>query len=289
MSFFTNIGRSIYSPAFYASIPQKRLRNVLGYFFLLVFFLAFIASISPTLKLFTEGEKKARVFIDNVVKLYPSELEIYIRNGEVSTSSSTEPIFINLPENFSKGLESLPEDLKGYKLAVIDTKTPFTFEKFQEYRSFAWITKDALVMTQGERGQVRAFNLSQIPNTVINQEKITTLVEKISPWIGPLKIFLCFGIFILNYLSFIWRISYLFFFAILVWLVAKITKKSFSYGASYKIGAHAITLGLIIETLFKIAKASGFSFMFTLISLVVVLVNILSLKSAPEKVEIKKE
>ncbi|MBI2464431.1 DUF1189 family protein [Candidatus Peregrinibacteria bacterium] len=280
MSFFTNIGKSIYSPEFYANIPQKKLRTVLGYFFLLALFLAFIASIAPALKLFTEGEKEARVFIDNVVKLYPPELEIYIRNGEVSTNSELEPIFINVPENFS-------EELKGYKLAVIDTKTPFSFEKFQEYRSFAWITKDAIVMEQGEREQVRAFNLSKMPDTDINQKKITKLVEKILPWIGPFKIFLCFGIFIGNYFSFIWRISYLFFFALLVWLVAKIAKKPFSYGASYKIGTHAITLGLIIETLFRIARASGFSYMFTLISLVVVLVNIISLKNTQKKAEIK--
>jgi len=119
--------------------------------------------------------------------------------------------------------------------------------------------------------------LSKIDNLTIDRNLVNSLVKKISPWtkfIGPL---LGIIIFIGIYLSYDFRLFYLLFLALLLWLLSKAFKKNLSYGKSYIMGMYAISLGLIIETILGVFSGwthfSGFPFMLTIITLVVVFIN----------------
>ena len=81
----------------------------------------------------------------------------------------------------------------------------------------------------------------------------------------------------------VFRLLFLVFLAFLIWLLTKMMKKDKTYGQSYKIGLYAMTLGLILEVIFDFVHFSGFPFMFTIITLGVVAINLNPAPLAPAK------
>ena len=74
------------------------------------------------------------------------------------------------------------------------------------------------------------------------------------------------------------RLFYLLLFAVIILLLAKVFKWTLTYGQSYKVGLHAMTLGLLVEVVLNFTKSwihfSGFSFMFSLITIAVIIINL---------------
>jgi hypothetical protein len=264
MGFLKTIRNSIYSPDFYASIPQKKLGSAIGYFFLLILFAAIAQSISPVWSFLTVGQTEVKKFVNTVKNIYPSELVIKIQKGKVSTNVQ-EPYFIPLPENKNM----IAED--NFNLVVIDTKTPFSVNQFNQYRAFAWITEDS-VFTKSDN-QIKANDLSKASNITIDKTLVSSLINRFSPWINLITPLAITGISLGLYLFHSLRLVYLFFLAALIWILTKFLKKPLSYGNSYKTGLYAMTLGLFAEVFLGFFKFAGFTFMFTLISLAIVLMN----------------
>lgn len=263
MNFLKTIRDSIYSPSFYATIPQKPFRSALGYFLLLSLFLTFIQAIIPIWNFATVGQEESTTFINQVADIYPSELEITIRNGAVSTNVE-EPYFIALPNDGN--------------LVVIDTKTPFSATQFRQYDSIAWIAKDSLFIRENNGAQIRTIDLSQVSNFTVDKPFVNSLIGQISPWLKFVAPLAVIGILLGFYALHAGRLLYLPFLALLIFLLAKLMKKSLPYGASYKVGLYAVTLGFFVELVLGLVYFPGFPFMFTLISLAVVLLNFLPVR-----------
>jgi len=264
VNFLRKIKNSIYSPGFYASIPQEKLGSAIGYFFLLILFVTIIQSISPVWSFLTVGQTEVKKFVNEVKNIYPSELVIKIQKGKVSTNVQ-EPYFIPLPGNKNKSAAD------NFNLVVIDTKTPFSVNQFNQYRTFAWVTEDS-IFTKSDN-QIKATDLSKASNITIDKTLVTSLINRFSPWVNLITPLAIIGILLGIYLFHVFRLVYLFFLAVLIWILTKLLKKPLSYGNSYKTGLYAITLGLFAEVFLGFFKFTGFTFMFTLISLAVVLVN----------------
>lgn len=275
MNFFKNILNSLYSPSFYASIPQKTFGQAISYFLLLILLLTVLKSASPIYNYLSSGQKQVSNFLNQAINFYPEELKIKIKNGKVSTNVQ-EPYFIPLTLNLDRKTSSV-------NLAVIDTKTPFSTAQFNKYQTIAiaWITSDSVV-TRDDKGQIRIYDLAQVSDLTINKQLVDTLLTKITPWfklITPLVVTgILFGFFLLNAL----RLIYLLILAILVLLLTKIIKKPLSWRNSYKVGLYAMTLGFFVEIALGWFRLSGFPFMFTLITLLVVLVNFLNIPESPQ-------
>jgi hypothetical protein len=277
MNFFRKIRNSIYSPAFYSNIPQKSLGSAIGYFLLLSLFLTIIQSISPIWKFSTTGQTEIKKFVDQAKNFYPSGLEVKVQKGKVSTNVQ-EPYYISLPKDKNRTAED------NQNLVVIDTKTPFSVEQYNQYETFAWITENS-VITKSEN-KIQINDLSKTSNITINKTFVMSLINKFSPWLKLITPLVIIGILIGIYITYAGRLIYLFFLALIVWLLAKLFKKPLTYGGSYKIGLHAVTLGFIADLLFGWIHFPGFVFMFTLISLAVVLANMLS---KPENISAQPE
>jgi len=267
MGFLKTIRNSIYSPSFYVSIPQKKLSSAMGYFFLLILLVTVVESISPIWSFSTVGQTEIKKFVDKVKNFYPSELVVKIQKGKVSTNVP-EPYYIPLPEYTGKTAQD------ASNLVVIDTKTPFSIDQFNQYKTIAWVTKDS-VITKNE-GKIQINDLSKVSNMTIDKTFVATIINKVSPWVNIIAPLAIAGILLGLYLLHIFRLVYLFFLALAIWLLTKLIKKPLSYGNSYKTGLYAMTLGFIVEIILGFTKQIGFVFMFTIIALIIVLVNILS-------------
>lgn len=268
MRFFQTIKNSIYSPEFYSQISQKSFGKSLGYFLLLVLILTAIKSLTLIGPLIFELPGQLQTIIKETVNCYPEDLEIKVSSGQVTTNVE-EPYFVD-----SCG----GEFATNQPLAVIDTQTPYSLAQFDQYGVIAWLTKDSIFVKRNSY-ETRSYSLNKINDFKLNKDFVDSLSNMISPWlkfVGPTLMFLAFiGI----YLSYDFKLIYLLVLAVVIWLPAKIFKKTLPYGQSYKLGLYAITLGLIVELLVSLTNNltgfSGFPFMFTLITLGVVFINYL--------------
>lgn len=266
MRFFQTIKNSIYSPEFYSQISQKSFGKSVGYFLLLVLMLTAIKSLTLIGPLIFELPGQLQTMIKEGVNCYPEDLEIKISSGQVTTNVKN-PYFIDSCE--------MAQD-NNQPLLVIDTSTSFSKTQLDQYEATVWLTKDSIVYKKSDL-ETRSYSLTEIKDFKLNKDSLNSLSDMISPWLkflGPALMFLAFiGI----YLSYDFKLIYLLALAAVIWLLAKLFKKTLPYGQSYKLGLYAITLGLIVELLVSLTSRltgfSGFPFMFTVITLGIVFIN----------------
>ena len=270
MKFFNTIQNSIYSPAFYQSIPKKSFGQSIKYFLLLILSLTVISLIF----IFQDLVFGTPLFIKNLAQdtlnCFPKDLQIKITKGEASANVE-EPYFL---ENCAP---SLREVIQTNTFGVIDTKNPFSQAKFDEYNTQVWLTKDAVITKDGNY-RTRLYSLKEVDNFNLNKEIINSVYNQFSPYlkfVGPALLVLAFlGIFIFN----LFRLLQLLLTASLIYLLGKIFRNPLNFSSSYKIGLFAATLGLIVDlvvnTTSKYTGFYGFPFMFTVITLGVVVVNL---------------
>lgn len=276
MNFLKTIINSIYSPPFYLSIPQKSFGSALGYFLLLALLLTIVRSIFPIWSFLTVGQNEVKIFIDQMVNAYPHELEVRVRNGKVTTNVQ-EPYSIPLPEDKNRTAED------DSNLVVIDTNTPFSAAQFNQYKTIAWVAKDSIFVRGDSDAEIETIDLSQVSDFTVNKAFVNSIIAKISPWLSLITPLAIVGIPLGSYMIHTARLVYLLFLALLILLLTKIFKKPLSYSRSYQVGLYAMTLALLVELAFEWIGFSGFPFMFTIISLLVVIVNILPMKQVSAK------
>ncbi|MGE5042090.1 MAG: DUF1189 family protein [Candidatus Levyibacteriota bacterium] len=286
MGFLNTIRNSIFSPEFYASIPKKSAFSALGYFLLLSLLLTIIQSVQPFMAFVNYGQPEIQKFVNQAAEAYPSGLEVTIQKGQVHTNVQ-EPYVIPLPGNDNNGT---------YKnLVVIDTKTPYSSSQFNAYRTVAWVGKDTVFMVGDNNGQIKTVDLSKVSDFKLNRTSVDSFITQVKPWLKVITPVVAVGIILGLFMLHVFRLLYLLFLALLIWLLAKIMKKNQSYGVSYKMGMYAMTLGMVLEVVFDFAHFSGFPFLFTLVALGVVTINLNpapaapTVKSAPKKSPAKKK
>lgn len=270
MNFWKTIQNSIYSPKFYSIVLTKSFKNSLGYFLLLALILTVINLLTLIQPLFIEVPATVQNFAQSVINCYPKDLEIKITNGQVSINAE-EPYFL--------------KSCEGQNLGVIDTKISFSTSKFDEYKVPAWVTKDSIVYKKSNV-ETSTYSLSRMKDFTLNQQVINSYYKMFSPYlkfVGPILLLLSFiGIFLI----FDFRLIYLLLLASIIWLLGKIFKQTLGYGQAYKVGLHAITLGLIVELIVGLTNRwthlYGFPFMVSILTLGVITVNLFLPKRGSE-------
>ena len=270
MRFFYTIGYSIFNPTFYRTLPKTPLWKALLYFFILIFLLTFIRiavyaySYIPEVNMMIE---ESVAYIDNQ---YPDDLEITIENGMVSTNLDA-PYFFQMPG-------AIEEDYDFDYLLMIDTETPFTLEDFEEYRTAAWLTKDA-IYTIDENEGVSMRSLANIEYMYIDKSIINRYIDQYSGWFPFIAPMLLLFLFLLYVAIESFTLVYLLLLSIVLLLAVRLAGIPLKYVDIYKISIYASTLGLIVKHMIEITPLlSGLNevrFVFTIITLFVFTFNIL--------------
>lgn len=272
MKFLDNIRDSIYSPQFYRDIPWSGFWKAVRYFLLLIIVLTVIQAGITARPIATSFKAGVQNFVNSLVASYPQELVITIKDGEAEVNVE-EPFFLSLPKEVSGLVES-----EGFEnLLVIDTQNPYKGIQMDEYSTIAWLTKDALFV-RGDDGGIDVINLSDVGDFTLDKRLIDSGVSMIAPYskyLGPIAVVaVTLGI----YLSYSQRLFYALFFALVLLILSLVLKLHWTYGQAYKISLYAMTAGMLFEFLLGITSAyhqfSGFPFMFSLITLAVVFMNV---------------
>jgi hypothetical protein len=204
-----------------------------------------------------------RMAVDN----YPQDLVVTVKSGNISINKE-EPYFVKLPDLMNDGNR---QSNKIENLIAVDTKSEASADNLKKYNTVALVTKNYIVY-QKDDGQISIQSLENISDMVVDKIAVTNFVEKYSPYLKLLYPFFIIVFFIFFVLLILFRLCYLFLAALLIWLIAHIKNVEISYGKSYQLGLHLITLPLLLFSPFF--HLVYFPFNFTLLLVILAFVNI---------------
>ncbi len=258
---FETFKKSLYGPEFYHGVAGAPFKDALRYYIKLTLVLSVFMTIAFAVFLVPQGVRFVKEEAPALVKkYYPEGLVVTVTKGEAS-SNVTEPYIIPA-EGVAK--EVLSESTLD-NFFVIDTKNEFNKKTFENYKTFALLTKGEIV-TQGDKGQISIQNLSGMPNFVVSEEVLLAWVEKVR---ASLSVFVPAGIaltFIVIMAGFVLYLVPLLLFALIPFFLAGVKKIPLTYGGAYKVSMYAVMPGLLLKT---ILNASGFFFVPVYLSLLV--------------------
>ena len=282
--FFSSLTHSVYSPAFYAGLSQKTTMASVWYLLrvtLILFLLGALIILIPIVKNWDTIDQS----IQNALNVYPEDLVLTFQDGQM-TSNQVEPYFIEskeiVPEQWREDFMESTSGEFPKNIVVIDTVTPYTQEQYAAYDVLVWLSKDTVYI---EDEAITSRPLSDVPNAVVDK---TFVDEKIAIWWGQMKtaipflvvLFIVVGVVAIT----LFRMIYSVILAVGVLIIGSIMKLNLDFEGSYKIALHVITLpsflALAIMLTSRYTGFYGFPFWFTLLSLLLVAVN---LKNLPKK------
>ncbi|MDD5152599.1 MAG: DUF1189 family protein [Candidatus Pacebacteria bacterium] len=234
---------SAYNPFFYTTIPSIPAKKVFKDYFKIAVFLSFVMTLVFSAFLVPRGVSFVKDDAPMLVKeYYPSELEINIEKGQASANVPM-PYFIP-----AKHEGTPPANSQIENILVIDTENNFDTKKFDEYKTYALLTKTDLV-TQDSSGSITIKSVNTLPSGVINQDKLLSWVGKVDGalvYVVPVVILLMFVLFFLGYSLYLIP---LFFFALITFLISWVKKApTLTYGNAYKISMYAIVPSLVLKS-----------------------------------------
>ena len=274
-----NIKKSIYNPAYYQELLSRRLSYSWKYYSAFSFALALLFTITTSVPLVPKVMDAIHEAPGAFFAYYPDELTLRIDQGIV-TSNVVEPYFLPVPRLLQEKLETNDTLLS---LAVIDTMTPFTMEAWDAYKTGIWIGRDQIAMSDGSGG-LRIESFGPQTNLIVDEALFREIEAEIEPYyklFPPLMVLAIFlGMLIALGINFVYLLLGA---ALIFFLGHLLLKQPWSYGTSYRIGLHAITLPVILSTLFTLVALPSYRvpFLFSVVMLVIVFVNFKDSVSLP--------
>jgi hypothetical protein len=228
-NFFQTLYKSIYSPELYKGIFERSFASSIGYFVTLCLVLALVNTVWISVELLPDVKDFGQNFFQKVESSYPDDLILDIKDSKVT---SNKPGATYIADRF----------------IVIDTDNSFTLDKYKEYDAVVWITKDGLATRDGN-GKIEIVGFEEFGDMRIDKAYVTSMADKILPFVTiftySLPVLVYFVMFLFHALSLV----YLFFGALVVWLICGLMKVESGYKKSYQIALHAMTLPLILNAL----------------------------------------
>lgn len=259
-TFFYSLKKSLIEPKYYQDIKKTNFWFSFKYLLFLFFILTLINSLFLGSKYlynrpFIQPEVN-KIYLE-AKNLYPEELELKVRNGQLATNVQEPYVF-----NFDK---TKPSKINQMNLLTIDTNG--SIENYPEYNTYVLATKNAIVYPSKSRNnQIAQTSVTYFRDFkrdfTINKKNYDNLFNKISPYAQRAVFFVDWAviIFLLLFLilgpilytsSTLFGLIFLTFFA---WLINLLFKKKYSYGQLFKMGIHASTWPILISEVVKYFK-----------------------------------
>ena len=194
---------------------------------------------------------------NELLGLYPKELELRISNGKLYTNV-VEPYFIKFPKVFG--------NMDGKHLAVIDTKG--VADNYPKYNALILATRQALVYPdkqQGDALSTKMYYFSDFKRSLyIDHSLYSKVIQSADPFIKKLPelidTFVVIGLILFPFFGgLFWLLGTLFalsFLTLLVWLMEKILKTPYGYKTLFRLGMHGITWPILFSFMLNITNQS---------------------------------
>jgi hypothetical protein len=263
MNIFKKIWKSIYGPEFYADLANKNTGFSIGFYVKTILLVSIISAIVISTAVIPLSRiALSDASINSLVELYPADLNLNIKDGVLSTNV-IEPYKIGPVFNDSE----LP---KMDSMVVIDTKvTAVSFDSFKQYNTAVLLTKDSAVMMKDGGLQIIPLN-SVTGEFNLNRQMIAGFANSATPVLRKLVWFTPLVVYLASFIANLFMLVTFFIFALIIWLVLILLKKSGGYMHAYRVTIHSMTLGVILSSFL------GMSWLVSvLLAVIIILINFL--------------
>jgi len=237
--------KSLFSLSYYKDVVKSRFKFSLKYFLIFCLLTGFLSLLSISLSVIPEVNVFITRFKNNAYTLYPSDLIITVKNGQLTTNV-TEPFRVPIPYALFTQNPPAISDQKQIYLVTIDTKaSPQDFTKSQ---SLMLITKDKYVIASDNLNGVREESLKNLGDLVIDKKFIDQKLNSIMPVLNYASLILM-AILALVFLILmpVVRLMSLFVYSLILLIPARMMGLTLNFAKIYQIGLHALTLPLILQ------------------------------------------
>lgn len=279
--FFRTFWKSISSFSYYHDIVKAKFSFSFKYFVLFNFLLGIFSTIAITMTISPPLNRFVSRFKNRARSLYPADLQIEIKQGELSTNVA-EPFHVPIPFELFTEVPPAISDQKQQYLLTIDTQA--NIEDFSKSQSVILLTKDNLAVVDENNG-FRVYPLKDAQNFSLNKKVVDQMLDKILPLVDyalPVLTLTILSFFILFWP--VGKLVGLLWLSLLVLMISKLMKLSLSYRKIYQIGLHALTLPVLIQYLLTALKINPPVLFFnSLLYILYSLVILAELKKTPPK------
>ncbi|KKT77302.1 MAG: hypothetical protein UW73_C0023G0007 [Microgenomates group bacterium GW2011_GWB1_44_8] len=269
-NFPTIFVKAVSSPSFYQDVIKGKTTGAFGYFLLLTLLLALVKTLLASATLIPLANIFINKLQENIVDVFPSDLEIKIENGSVK-SNMPQPYkipFTHLQKLLPQATTDLsPQIVFEENFLVIDEKAKT--EDILKYNTLLLLTNSGIVIKEQSDAGFRYQPFSKDTNLTIDRRTVRVIWSRISPmakWITP-GIVSAVAVIMLLYYP-LWHLIYLVFGSLLLLLYMRMAKLKISFKTLYRVGLYSITLPLLINYVVSIFLPTlWLPFSFTLIFL----------------------
>lgn len=229
----------------------------------------------------------SNVFIDEVVNVFPEDLEIKIEGGAASANVD-QPYYVSLDrlKVLKQKINNFDDRVLGVNnmdlqnILVVDTEAKI--EDFPQYQSFALLTAHHLTLLN-DKGNFESIPLSEVNDMVVNRQQIRDWSVNLQPvfeYFVPISITLV-GVWLLIFLP-LGRLVFVWFVALFLNLFYRLLGKTIVYKKVFQLCLHFV---VISSTFFGLWNLFGFPIRvpFLETSLVVVLGILVGKRVIPAK------
>jgi len=271
------IKNSIHSPEFYRNLQDKPFSFSFKYFASIIGLASLILVIYFSATFIPKGLAIFDTLGQSIKNDFPTELEINIEDGQASTNVA-EPYFLKF-NSFSFFNEFNLRDIQGEKkfrenLLVINTVDKTAFDSLDEYDTYILLTKTSVAFQGDNEGEVKARSLKDLPNIKIDKTSVSNFINSVGKFKNWISIIAFAVILLVVIFMAISKLIFLIFGALIVFLIAKSKKIDLSYKKAFQASLHLATPSIIISTLSIIILSETISYLFTIVFVVMALINI---------------
>ena len=279
MNIFVKIKNSIYNPGYYQEVIKKPFSYAFKYLLVFALLFALVFTVVATLR-FIPVVNMLSQRAPELANYFPQELTVTIKDGKVSTNVQ-EPYFVKAPSSI-KDNNSVDQEYGDIEnLVVINTKEKLDLDKFKSYKTLSLVTSDSVVYVD-KQGKISISSLSGVKDFILDRSKVLSFINTVKPFVKILYPIVFVGAFIGGFVSVLVKMVYLFFGALLVWLVAKIKGIKLGYKKSYIVGMQLITGAIILTSILTAVSAKfTFPYFFSILLVVLAFLNLKKTEGQP--------
>lgn len=243
-TFFRAFWKSISSFTYYRDVVKAPFSFSLKYFLLFSLLTGFTLTLLISMAILPAIHQFLARVETRAKSLYPQDLTITIKDGELATSA-TEPLHFPIPFELFTDTPPAVSDQNQMYLLTIDTGAQV--EDYKDSKSLIFVTKKNVVVTQDSEG-TRIYDLKEFDDATIDKKTVDEFFEKFLPLLKIVPVVVIGVIsFLLLLLLPLLRLAWLMILTLPLLMISSMMKLTISYGKLYQIGLHALTLPTLIQ------------------------------------------
>ena len=229
--------QSLTSPKYYNKLIKTDFKFSLKYYIVLAFLFTLATSLNALIPLLPKINQGVEDALTYAHELYDDDLVITLENGEVSINKE-EPYIVPFPSN-------APEAPKN--LIVFDSEG--TLDDLERTYDTLFLINSRNILVRNEE-RIQAYPVGNFPDGEFTEDDLAEITDSLRsfgnfiPYIVGTILFLAVLFYYL-----VFRLIYLFFVSVILWIAGLIRGLSFEFINYYQIALHAITLPLCLELL----------------------------------------